>query len=107
MGVVWCKVWRDLWHNKLRTLLVVLSTAVGLFALGMVFGMRDAVRSWLAEDYRAAAPAHVSFWPRLFDREVVEVIRQEPGVADAEGSISFLALAIPSLNLPLSRHMIL
>jgi hypothetical protein len=60
MSVVWHKIWRDLAHNKTRTVLVVLSTATGLFALRMVFGMRDAVRSWPAEDYPAAAPAHVT-----------------------------------------------
>jgi putative ABC transport system permease protein len=88
VGVVWRKVWRDLAHDKVRAALVVLSTAAGLFALGLVFGMRGAVRAWLAEDYRAAAPAHVSFWPSPFDEEAVEVIRREPGVADAEGKMS-------------------
>jgi hypothetical protein len=89
MSVVWRKVWRDLAHNKTRTALVVLSMATGLFALGMVLGMRDAVRSWLAEDYRVAAPAHVNFWPDPFDREVVDVIRRELNIADAEGRMSF------------------
>jgi len=88
MSVIWRKVWRDLWHNKLRTVLMVLSTAVGLFALGMVFGMRDAVLAWLAEDYRAAAPAHINFWSVPFDEQVVEVIRREPNIADVEGRTS-------------------
>jgi putative ABC transport system permease protein len=89
MGVVWRKVWRDLAHNKMRTVLVVLSMATGLFALGMVLGMRDAVCLWLAEDYRAAAPAHVTFWPLPFDQDVVDAIRREPNIADAEGRMSF------------------
>lgn len=86
---MWRKVWRDLAHYKSRTALVVLATATGLFALGVVFGMRDAVRSWLAEDYRAAAPAHVTFWPSPFDQDVIDVIRREPYIADAEGRSSF------------------
>ena len=36
----WRKVLRDLWSNKTRTLLVVLSIAVGVFAIGMVGGSR-------------------------------------------------------------------
>ena len=36
MSVIWHKVWRDLAHNKARTALVVLSIAVGVFALGVV-----------------------------------------------------------------------
>jgi putative ABC transport system permease protein len=89
MGVVWRKVWRDLAHNKVRSLLVTLSTGVGLFALGIVFGMRGAVRAWLAEDYRIAVPAHVNFWPSPFDQDVVELIRREPNIAEVEGRMSY------------------
>ena len=34
----WHKVINDLWGNKTRTLLVVLSIAVGVFAVGMIAG---------------------------------------------------------------------
>ena len=34
----WRKVLRDLWINKTRTLLVVLSIAVGVFDVGMIAG---------------------------------------------------------------------
>ena len=33
MSIIWRKVWRDLWGNKTRTFLIVLATAVGVFAL--------------------------------------------------------------------------
>ena len=36
----WRKVLRDLWSNKTRTILVVLSIAVGVFAVGMIAGSR-------------------------------------------------------------------
>ena len=32
----WNKVLRDLWGNKVRTLLVALSIAIGVFAVGVV-----------------------------------------------------------------------
>ena len=32
----WRKVWRDLWLNKNRTIVVVLSIAVGVFAVGTI-----------------------------------------------------------------------
>ena len=41
MGVIWYKVWFDLWHNKTRTLLAVLSIAAGVFAVGAIFGMSE------------------------------------------------------------------
>ncbi len=40
----WRKVLGDLWSNKTRTLLVVLSIAVGVFAVGMVGGARVMLR---------------------------------------------------------------
>ena len=35
----WRKVLGDLWSNKTRTILVVLSIAVGVFAVGMIAGL--------------------------------------------------------------------
>jgi len=85
MSIIWHKVWRDLAHNKIRTLLVVLSTAVGVFALGLVFGVSDVLCARMTEDHRATIPAHITFWVGMFDQDVVDAMLREPGVADAEG----------------------
>jgi putative ABC transport system permease protein len=85
MSIVWRKVWRDLWDNKLRTFLVVLSTAVGVFALGLVFGLSDVMRTRMTESHRASLFPHIIFYTGSFDQDVVEAIQREPGVADAEG----------------------
>jgi putative ABC transport system permease protein len=87
MSIVWRKVWRDVVNNKLRTLLVVLSTAVGVFALGLVFGLSAVMRTRMVEDHRATIPPHVSFFGGLDHRDVVDVVLQEPGVAGAEGEM--------------------
>ena len=88
MSVVWHKIWRDMWCNKLRTLLVVLSTTVGVFALGMVFGLSSMMRVRMTEAHRETIPANITFWwISTFDREVVETVRRVPGVADAEGMV--------------------
>ena len=60
MGVVWHKVWRDLTLNKARTVLVVLSTAVGVFALGLVFGLYGVLRARIMGSYQASIPARMS-----------------------------------------------
>ncbi len=85
MSVIWRKVWRDLAHNKSRTTLVVLSTAVGVFALGLVFGLSEVMRIRMTEDYRATLPAHITFWGGPFDQTVVDAVLREPGVVDVEG----------------------
>lgn len=87
MGVIWRKVWRDLWRSKFRTLLVVLSTTVGVFALGFVYGTSGVLHTRLTESHQASVPAHVTFYTSTFDQQVVEAIRREPGVADAEGEV--------------------
>ena len=32
----WIKVYRDLWINRSRTVLIILSIAVGVFAIGLI-----------------------------------------------------------------------
>ncbi len=86
MSTIWRKVLRDLWRNKFRTFLVVLSTAVGVFAIGFVYGASGVLSARLTESHESSRPAHLTFYTGLFDQEVVETIKREPGVADAEAA---------------------
>lgn len=75
----------DLRANKLRTLLVMLSVSVGVFAVGMVYSSflmfeRDLARSW-----GVAAPASASLYADPFEEELVESVRSLRGVKEAEG----------------------
>ena len=81
----WRKVWMDLWGNRLRTLLVMLSISVGVFAVGMVYSCflmfeRDLARSW-----GASAPASAGLYADPFDEELVDSVRSLRGVKEAEG----------------------
>ena len=89
MSVVWRKVWRDMLYrgNRARTLLTVLSTAVGVLAIGLVLGLSGVMRTRLAEAHRASIPAHVTLQGGPFDQADVDAVLREPGVAEAEGSI--------------------
>ena len=87
MSIVWRKVWRDLWGNKLRTFLVVLATAVGVFALGLVFGMSGVMRARMTESHRTSHAPHIEMYTSLFDQDVVEATLREPGVVEAEGEV--------------------
>src|SRR4030042_6316601 len=84
MGVAWRKIWRDLVGSKARTALVVLSAAVGVFALGVVFGLYGVLRAQIMGPYHEALPAHITFWGGPFGQEAVEALAREPGVAVAE-----------------------
>ncbi|MGD2176318.1 MAG: ABC transporter permease [Anaerolineae bacterium] len=82
----WRKVLRDMWGNKGRTILVVLSIAVGVFAVGTVAQMRVIVSDDMVESYEGANPPSATVYPdRPFDDDLVEAVRRMPEVAEAEG----------------------
>ena len=85
MSVIWRKVRRDLWGSKFRTFLIILATAVGLFAVGVVFGTSDVLRTRMAEDHQSGIPAHVTLYTSQFKQDILETILDQPGIADAEG----------------------
>jgi len=86
MNTRWIKVWRDLWSNRSRTILVVLSIAVGVFAIGMITSTQQALNQSLAEQYAALQPADAILQtePQL-DDDFVTSMRNLRGVAEAEG----------------------
>ena len=82
----WRKILRDIWRNKRRTVLVVLSITVGVFAVGTVAIMRDIVTNEMVASYKAANPPNaILYVDGSFDDEMVEVIRRVPQVAEVEG----------------------
>jgi len=85
VSVIWRKVLRDLWMNRLRTLLVVLATTVGVFALGLVFGLSGLMRARMTESHLASRFPNVILYTDPFEQAFVESMRQERGVAEAEG----------------------
>jgi putative ABC transport system permease protein len=86
----WRKVLRDLWGNKARTILVVLSIAVGIFAVGMIVGTREVMTREMQASWAAANPASASLFTDLFDEELVWTVRNMPEVAQADARRSFV-----------------
>lgn len=81
----WRKVFLDLIENKLRTLLVVLSIAVGVFAVGMIAGTYVIISNDMSANYAANRPANVQIRTNNFDNELLTAIRHDRSVAEAEG----------------------
>jgi putative ABC transport system permease protein len=73
-----------LWGNKLRTLLVVLSIGVGVFAVGAVNHTFAIVGQELAVTYPKANPAAATIYPGAFDDDLVTVVERMPGVEEVE-----------------------
>lgn len=81
----WRKVIRDLWLNKSRTTLVVLSIAVGVFAVGTILNARTSLSESVAQTYAATNPAHaVILTLNQFDEDLLRTIRNMSEIEDAD-----------------------
>ncbi len=82
----WRKVLRDLWSNKTRTILVLLSIAVGVTAIGMVLGAQGIVDRSLPDAYAAVHPSDgLIFCITTFDDDMIASINAMPEIESAEG----------------------
>jgi putative ABC transport system permease protein len=81
----WHKVIRDLWHNKLRTVLVVLVISVGIFAFGLIETARATIQREATRDYLETNPASISMIVSPFSDDLVRAVRGMREVAQAEG----------------------
>lgn len=85
MSVVWYKVLSDLWDNKARTLLAILSIATGVFAVGATFGMADQMLVGMDTAHRAVYPSHIMLFLQAdIDRDIAARLKRIEGVADIE-----------------------
>jgi putative ABC transport system permease protein len=89
----WAKVLRDLWEHKTRTLLVVLSIAVGVFAVGMIASTQQILSSQLMDSYLGINPGNAVIATTPFDEELLRAIQRMPEVEDAAARFSVFTRA--------------
>ncbi len=83
----WRKVFADLWGNKARFVLVVLSLTIGLFSVGMIAGGYVTILADMEKGYQAIHPADLRFIVDPFDDELIERVRRIDGVTAADGEV--------------------
>jgi putative ABC transport system permease protein len=85
MNVIWHKLWSDLWNHKIRTVLVVLSIAAGVFAVGAVFGMADQLLAGMDAAHQSVNPSHLNmFLLDRIDRDTAIRLKSINGLKDIE-----------------------
>lgn len=84
-GLRWRYVWRGIWLYRTRTVLIVLSVAIGIFAFGLIMGAARALRIELPLRYQEVYPASAVLHASSFDLPMVEAVERMPEVAVAEG----------------------
>ncbi|MGB8980877.1 MAG: hypothetical protein WCC12_03295, partial [Anaerolineales bacterium] len=81
----WYKVINDLFSNKTRTVLIVLSMAVGLFAIGIILSARTILSEGLASSFAAIHPSSGTVSTiEPFDEDFLRAVRSMPEVQDAD-----------------------
>jgi len=86
----WSKVLNDLWGNKTRTLLIVLSIAVGLFAVGTIVSAQTILSEGMAESFAAINPSSGTVrTDELFEEDFIQAVRHMRNVAEADARRAF------------------
>src|SRR5512133_2783383 len=85
----WQKVLTDLWSNRTRSLLVVTSIAVGLFAIGVMATISLVIQQDMQRGYAAVNAANLYVQTSWLDGGMLDHLARLPGVAQAEGVHTF------------------
>lgn len=85
----WQKVWADLFSHKIRSLLVIASIAVGLFAIGMITIDYVIMSEDMRNGYRAIHPANIQVRVAAFDDGIMNRLSHLPGVDEVQGARNF------------------
>jgi putative ABC transport system permease protein len=96
----WRKVLHDLVDSRLRTALVVVSIAVGVFSIGVIAGTYVIISEDMSASYAANNPMNIELRSGDFDSTVVDSLAAAEGVRQAEGRRVFSArVRLPGTSL--------
>jgi hypothetical protein len=70
----WIKIFKDIWDHKTRSLLVILSIAVGVAAVGMINNAKSMIERDLFGPYMAGNPALVQIYVSGFDDSLTNAV---------------------------------
>lgn len=85
MPISWRKVLMDLWSNKTRTSLMILTITLGVFSVGFVGNIGSLMNHDMDADYNSANPHEALVYASPFDDNWVKALKKVPGVAGVEG----------------------
>ncbi|MBN1429501.1 MAG: FtsX-like permease family protein [Anaerolineae bacterium] len=80
----WIKVFKDIWSNKSRTMLVILSIAVGVASVGMTINGGRIIERDMNVPYRATNPSSTTLTITPFDDHLVWAVEATREIDQAE-----------------------
>ncbi len=85
MSSRWKKVWADFWNNKTRSILTILTIAVGTFAVGFTNNLNLYMAESMESDFLSSSPSEATLSGYPLTDESVKIARAMPGVNGVEG----------------------
>ena len=89
----WRKVLTDFWDNKARSIMIIASITIGVFAVGVVGVGYFVIPESMVQTYLSTNPANIQIQTDLFDEDFVKTIQNIDGVKEVEGRVSIAARA--------------
>jgi len=103
----WYKVISDLWSHRMRTLIVSLAVAVGVYAVGSILAAQTLMLREFHSDRDDAQLANAIVFTQPFDAKLAELVQAEaPGVVAAEGRESLRARVAVNAELRRSIELV-
>ncbi len=84
ISTLWIKVWHDVWANRLRAALVVLSLMVGIFAVGLTGGSRVILQREMNRSLQAVSPSDFFISVEHFNQAALQSLSGTEGVQRVE-----------------------
>jgi putative ABC transport system permease protein len=91
MSPRWRKLLGDLQAAQGRIVMMVLAIAAGLFGVGVILGAFSILTREIQTNYKSTNPASAQLELDHVDTSLIEQVRQQPGIANAEASSTVLA----------------
>ncbi len=80
----WKKILKDIVGYKLRTLLVILTIGVGVYAIGIINSSLEYIMTDMEADYQSSNPHDAMIFSDPFDDDLLFNLRRVEGVADLD-----------------------
>jgi putative ABC transport system permease protein len=96
----WKKVLLDLWEHRMRTLIVALAIAVGVYAVGVVLSTREILVREYHSDQAGALVASAVLHTQPFDADLATNLAKLPSIAAAEARSLARTRVYPDGKLP-------
>ena len=103
----WRKVFHDLIGNLSRTVLVVVSIAVGVFSIGVIVGAYVIISHDMSASYAAHNPMNIEILSNPFDNNLITTIQAMSNVKEVEGRDVFsMRVRIPGSTQWVTLNMV-